>query len=171
MNSARAAECVRAVYAESFASKSCGFRAHRVTDCTTEEATNRHFEKYEWNTTTIHAGVFRCSVRLTERSNGHAAGSRGLRDTLGALRSMLLFHLLGFLQKSKPVRRGCLLFVSGYAALMSAPVALLCFALCRVALLCFSLVCFALLCYALQCCALLCIALICFCAQQLKMPL
>ena len=67
-----------------------------------------------------HGLVLLCG-HLTECSNGHAAGNRGLRGTLRALCSMLLLHALSFFLNSKPLRRGCLLFMSGYAALMSAP--------------------------------------------------
>ena len=68
----------------------------------------------------VHASVFLYG-HLSECSNGHAAGNRGLRGILRALWSMLLLHALGFLLKSKAVRQSCCLFVSGYAALMSAP--------------------------------------------------
>ena len=71
--------------------------------------------------TMIHASAVRCSLRLTECPNRHAAGNRGLRGTLGALCPMLLLRALGFFLNIKPVRRGCLLFLSGYAALTSAP--------------------------------------------------
>ena len=64
----------------------------------------------------VHASVFLCG-RLTEWSNGHAAGNRVLRGTLRALWSMLLLHALGFLLKSRLVRQDYLLFVPGYAAL------------------------------------------------------
>ena len=60
--------------------------------------------------TLVHARVVRCSFRLTERPNGHAAGNRGLRGTLGALCSMLLLHALGFVVEKQGSAAGLFAF-------------------------------------------------------------